>query len=689
MGLGLGYLGGGTLGSDGQVFTSATGGGVIAKFEQNVVHNEPASSLAAFEQVIQIAGGGVIAQFEQTIHLRGTGGGIVAQFEQNVSVQGGGTVAAFEQTIIDAFNLQLQSLGWDLVLSIGGVQIPANRIMGDLSVTRHEGDASLMNVTLKPLPGVQDITFYQGKSVTLDVATAADGVHRIYSGKVDIPEIDLVNERYILQCTNTRKELNNSLSRTFVEGVGWYSEAVFSESEDQDEELQKRLETVEASLDYDGYNTPHLTDWEPKAAPDYVLGDSDIYRRTPDVKVTSRGRIVNRIDVELGFNYQRLRHRERNFSFDSDLSACLYDAWGLPPTVEMLRGAVDSSGWYLRPDSLETVGLDPSGVYRCFGVDVIWSTKSGNVSVQIKKDDDGNVVTDSFGNPQYEITSRTQTDIQNVYANSATWKAAKRWSQNISERITVSVQSPQSIAQYGEVIKRNSFGVESTYEESKFADIEAYESIPEEFTQTANGDWVYDADNEGTAYRDWRDMVQTAVRRAVVEIRKTHRDNTVTLQLPLRPEFDLRHTIEITATKLRCKGKIKSLQHSFNIKDRFASTEIVVALSRAAGSPPADGSLVVVRPAITDPAVTPGTIRFGTHDIPLNGEQDLEWNGYIFKVLADPSTLAPIGFKNPVSLIIDTPDIEDESRDTREVNAFPTEQIGIRNDLLEVEFASG
>ncbi|MFW1676465.1 hypothetical protein ACFVYJ_01605 [Pontibacter sp. JAM-7] len=616
---------------------------------------------------------------EQSVELREVFTLTSIGIEQNVQAVYTLTTIGIEQSVT-------QSIGpakpWDLLLRVGTQVIPADQMIRTITITRGEGDAALMDASLRPPRGTQNLIQYQGKPVTLDVIENGTTITRVYTGVVDIPEIDLIPGHIMLRCTDRRTEQNNGLERSFVDGIGYHSLAVFNEPDDQHEEIQQRLETVEASLDYDAYGKPHLTSWTPKATPDFTLGDSDIYRRQPKVVIANRGRIINRVDITFERQYKRLRHRERNFSFDSDLTACEYGAWGLPPRTQMLRSAIESAGW--PHTNLSITGLDDSGIYNCYGSRIVWSTKQFNAELQPKKDENDQQVYDADNNPVYEQVSRSTTDVKSAFASAATWTAATRFVQNISEQITVSIQSPDSIAQYGEVKRQNSHGIRSDYDQEAFEDFDSYAAPMSGMVQSANGDWVMDADGMDGADEDWRDMTWCAIRKGMTTVRGSHRANRVNLQIPILPQVDLRHTIETTAGRIQCKGKVARVQHTFDCgASREAVTEIEIALSRVDGTFSGDGAVLVYRPAVTDPNDTPSTIQFGTHTIPIGGTQDENWNGYIFQKLQDR---APIDFKTPVALIIDTPDIDDNSRENRDVTASQTEQIGIRNDLLTVVF---
>ncbi len=663
---------------------SATGSGEIAAIEQ-VSETVASGQIATINQTVGFVGSGQIASIEQDVTLRSTGFGELVSITQSVESVASGEISAIVQRV-RAEAVQ----DFDIELIVGGQVIPHNLIHGDILVTHEEGDARLMDVTILPAYGDQDLTAYQGKTVSFDVTTSS-GTSRIYTGKVDIPEFDLINGKTTLRCTNVRQELNNSLSDSFIDDIGYWSENVFSEPEDNHQEIEQRLETVQASLDYDGYNTPRFTQWMPKSTPDYTLTDSDILYRDPKVTIANRGRVINKVDIELEFQYQRLRHRERDFDFDTGLSACDYSSKGLPPKKEMLRSSIEGAGWSYTDLVIEDI--DPSGLYFCQKGDcsgttkLAHSTKVFDYTVQDKTDGFGNAVTDSNGNVIQEGVLSGYTDYGALYAQSATWTAATRFSQNVSEKNTVSVSAPQSITQYGEVKKDTSFGVVSEYDASEWEDFNNYAPPPSYTSQSANGDYVYNADNQEGARSNLTNATETSVNRAISQIVDSHRENRVFVTVGIMPVLDLHHTVYINTNRVRSKGKVYSIRHKINVSgNREAVTEIELALSRAQGTGPGNSTWTVNRPAVTDSNNMPDDIVLGTNTIPIGGEQDPNWTGYIFKQLAKYQC---VDLRTPVAMIVDTPAIEDESRDTKEVAGSTNIEIDIRNDLLEVTYING
>ena len=643
--------------------------------------------LASIAQKIVNIGSGSVLALGQTIELKKTGVGKLASIAQVIKSSGSGNLCAINQRVLQAgrgfaFN-QPSSIGgvtdFDLDVYIGSNQVPQDILSGEIQITRNEGDSALCSIGLMPKNGVIDLDQWHGKTVTIDAVTDSAS-YRIYTGIVDIPDIDIINQRIVLSCTDQRLDRNNALDKTYVSGIGYWSEDLFGESEDQNEEIEQRLSTIPYSLDYDAWGSYYLTAWEPKATPDYIFSDASIYRRSPSVTVLSRGRVTNQVNLTIEYQYQRLRHREVNYSFDSGLDVCRYSIWGLPPTVIQLTQAISGAGWPYHNFTWD--GLDDAGRYNCFGATVLWATATRSGTTVQVFDDDNNPVLDQNGNPTYKVIDVSVNQYQDLYAQTASWKATNRWAQNITERINLTVSAPQSIAQYGLVERDMSVSVQSEYDTESWEDYNAYKSPPSNAVLSGNGDYVIDKNVSDLP--KYQSAVYAALSKARTEIIKAHRDNRVTIEVPFIPQIDLRHTVELTAGKIRCKGKVSAIKHNFDLSDPDCYTELEISLSRSTGSATDSGAVLPARPTVTDSANdVEKNIRLGSRTIPIGATQNTSWNGYIFQQVSNSGTQ---GLKVPVAMIVDTPAIDDASRDTKEQEVSRTNTVAIRNDLLDVEF---
>lgn len=671
----------------------ASGGGQLFVITQAVSRTEQGANLISLAQAVAIFGAGQLAEFKQTVGLHQSGGGLFASIAQTVIGSGSGTLFEVAQRVKDptvAYQFDQEQgaqFGWaefDLIVTIGNQVIDSGLLTNTLTITRSEGESALVSLTLQPEAGTQDLNQYHGKRVTIS-ASSATKTKLMYDGLVDLPKVDLIGKTITLDCTDGRSEKNNLLSPALVSGIGYHSSAVFSDASDIDEELRQRLETIPYAWDYGTDGIGRLTPWAPKALADFTLDDGAIYYRNPTVSVLSRGRVTNKITLSLTYNYQLLRHRERQYSFDSELGAVYYAAWGLPPTNIQLKQAIESAGWPY--DNYQFVGLDPAGRYYFNNVAVFWSPikRTGEVVTSPKLDMYGEQVVDQNNNPVYtsKLVNKKSVDSTNVYASTAVWAVSKRWSQNVAESIEITLQAPQSIQQYGEVAAEASYGLADDYDATDWEDYEAHKAPPASANQSANGDYII---TKASDIAGFNAMALTALNRESTKIIKGHRDNRIDFEVPAWPDVELYHTMETTGGTVKAKGKVSKIQHSFDLIEKEASTDIELSLSQSVGIATNTPIAVPARPVISDAAYTPQVIKLVSHTIPLNGEQNPDWTGYIFQEQVRAGASVPAGLKVPVAMIIDTPDIDDESRDTRELTAAQTYEIEIRNDTLEVIF---
>lgn len=577
---------------------------------------------------------------------------------------------------------------FDLEITIGGRVLTESILGNSLQITHSEGESALCDIVLIPPAGSQDLDEWHGKAVQVNVVHSS-GSYRIFTGRVDYPEFDLIGKTTTLRCTDSRIDRLESLTEAQVRMIGYYSAAVFGEPSNRMAELEARLSTIPYALDYDTLGNRRLTAWEPKATADHTLADSSIYRRTPTVTVLPSNRVVNNITINLEYQYQRLRQRHRSYTFDSELGACTYGVYGLPPTATELQETINAAGWQYTNFSYSP--LDAAGIYSCQAgglytattTRLYWSTTNIDAVKQPKLDSSGNTITDTQGSTVYESVPVKITDTRYVYANDATWTASKRFAQNISEQITLTVTAPQSITQYGQVDREYSFGYADEFPTDAWEDYTAHAAPPAISTVSANGDYTIDkTDNLG----EYNAAMQCALAKARTEIIAAHRDNRVLIQTPVWPQVQLHHTIETTGGVVRCKGKASKIKHYFNLSDRDAFTEVEISLSRAPGTATDSGLTLPTRPSVTDEAFTPSQIVLKTHTIPIGGKIDDAWTGYIFQETARPSASLPYGLKVPVAMIIDTQGVDAASRDTKTATGTATNTVLIRNDLLEIDY---
>jgi len=490
-----------------------------------------------------------------------------------------------------------------LVFKIDNAAVPDDQIHGAITITRRESEAAIMSVTLLPPVGIQDIDAWAGKAVTLDV----DGT-RAYTGIIDTPVISLISKKITLECTDRRREIINAQD---VSGVGYHSLSIFEEPDSVFEELEQRLQTTAKAVDIKSDGSYALTDINPKATADIVLNDSDVRRRTPSVSPISRGRLVNKITLTFDYRYIRLRHRERNFRIENyDVcDALLHPAVGATKETEFLNYAA-SMGWLLNDTTVVFEDFPPSQWYNCNGTEFGWVSPPG-------------------------------------YAIAIEYTAAKRFSQTLTEKTSITVQAPQSISQYGAIEQQLSNSHNVDYDQAGWEAFGEF-AAPSGGTDDPNDYYI---DQTGLI-ADYENAILTAINIASTKIIQSHRDTSIDFTTDLRLDFDLTKTIQLSISVVAAIGKIVDIVHSIDIANRFTSTDTIIKLSTAQGAQTTDPIVVPARPAapvITEPYDNP----------------------YLMHI-ADNQLI--------------TPDIDDLSRQEQIIESANTYNIEIQNDPFQVIF---
>jgi hypothetical protein len=690
---GLGQI----LGIEQIVEPPPSGEGQILGIEQEVAENEPSFAVLLIEQTIAMFSDGVeeLLGIEQIVSFREVGEGKLFEIEQTVQSRGVGQILAIEQRVQSSGDVAgVVRRGWEAFVTLNGQAIEC--LHAQIQVTRTESGAALMTVTNIPSLGIQDIDNLAGKPITCDIQIPA-GLFRIFTGKVDVPHINLIEKKITLNCTDNRIELINTTMASAVPSIGYWSPVIFSTPKDAAEELDQRLTTVHMSVDFDPYGVFSVTSKQVKVTPDFILTGippDGVYYRDPSIEYTSRANITNRITITFQYRFARLYHMEKVFSWTSPIASnlCLFLQQGYTFAARsMIEQAVLSSGWPVRGE-ISYAGIQPSGWYNCpaFGGGIsgaiAWSTTSftRGAATPVRDPDTGLIRKDANGNPVMETLTRKVTDYSQTFANGAQWRGTTRWVQTVIENYSLVVSAPQSIAQYGAVDAANQYSSQDTTDTSSWENYKTYNDpyghpeIPANyFVDTAT---TRSALNGG---------ITTAVNIAKTTILNLHRDTRVSINRFIWPQVDLKHTVEVNATitnggALRARGKVFNIVHTLDCGTGEGVSNITLALSRAQGSQ--------VDTPVNIPVFGLDTIDFGSPTVALGnhyGEDPTnhpEWNGRIGNKYIFTPGFFPTLSSYPEQFIVDTPAIPDALRADREKSIAANYLIGLPNNLLEITF---
>lgn len=650
--------------------------GDLFVIEQNVVIVEEAHDAVTINQVVGDTISGDLVTIEQNVRLwEGFGGDaspIITIEQEIVNISSGDLVLINQRVIDNSIATHLEKTGWDAVITLAGNIIPTEQIHGMISVDRTEGQAALAQFTIIPPLGEQALQYYQGKPVTIDVLTES-GTRRIYTGLVDIPEVDLIERKITFKCTDRRTELINSQLGGVVGSIGYYSPLIFQDVKDTADQLEKRLSTTPQSVDFDVFGNYTLTSWFPKSVADFTLDDSDVYYSRPRIEIQSRARITNKVDISFQYRYSRLHHHQRLFSWTAPMASNIMLLLQYSQSMtfrSMVAGAATSAGWPIK-GAIAYTPIWPSGWYG----GIAWSTVSFTGGTFPKVDAFGDPVLDSDGNQVMESRITGGTDYGPLYCMGAQWTATTRWAQTVTENFTLSVAASQSVAQFGEIETAETYSVQDDFDPSIWENYVAYNDLG-----LGNNYFIKQDTNRNAVVG----AMAVALNKARTTILSTHRDTRVIVSTFLWPEVDLKHTVRVDTDVVEAKGKVYSVNHSLNIGTGEAVTTTTLALFKATGSssnssfsaPPAPGQTVTYP---TDPVILGN--HFGQDPASTTGSEN--WTGMIGN--SRPSPLAArTSFQE--QFVVKVPAIPDTLRQEQSLSVGGSYNVQIPDDELDVFF---
>jgi hypothetical protein len=680
-------------------------------------NNITSQTILRLAQLVSEAVGDTVITFVQDVRLQVAISGTVIEYAQEVqSSVASYDAIKFTQLVTNAASF-LSVYGWDAAISINNVEIPKDRLSGVVIINKESNQNTLCEFKVRVAEPLDFIEFIDGGAVVVNYFDNTGG-HRLFTGTVDLPQVDLINKWITVKCSDRREELIKAKLSPLLPTIGRYSKAVQGEITSVGQEMEYRLQTVPSDVDFDSYNTPNINSWYAKPTADYVFSNSDVYYRDPSITWQSRGSIVNDITVTVKYQYQRLYHYQRNFSWttpddvlqygfdgsytdingDSVGSTAFYRFDGGPvshATVGMVQAAIDQAGWK------DGGSLTYTDDYLDFGYEGPTVISFGGTSFNLLNDDIGSIVAPSTtpGITQTLLYAIPPSTKEATRILSASWSASTRFAQTIEEQYTLTVKSTQSMNQYGDLTAFANYEVQEDYDVGEWENYKAITARPS--GAVVSGDSYYLDKDLDPAMKNL--AVLTGIDKAKTQIVASHRDTIVSLQVPIKPNLELRHTIEIDTTPITCKGKVTKITHMLNIPERKGhSTEIEVALFRSNGSGTTTASTVPAKP--TDVVSIPsGNVVLGNHmglDID-NTSGSSSWNGYVGnttgQLTQDQLDVVPLSdFSNaikfpvkttfPEKFIVDTPAIPEALRKLRPLVASATYEVAIPDDDLDIIF---
>jgi len=437
---------------------------------------------------------------------------------------------------------------WRLRLLVGGVDMTA-QLTGKVDVDREEGGAGVAGFELYLPPGVVAPTDWIGKTVSLDYLSTTGGVtteERRYTGQIASPRWSPTTRLMACECSDQLQQRVEAMASTAIDRLtdGYWSADLFESTDGRShwDYAVERLSSRPASLDCSPYGVLRVTSWYATAT-HFVFGPGTTLYQSLGLELAPLSNITNRVEIEFSYRYSRLWQRNQNYSWKHPITGssegttgfCAWRSWPSElPTIEMVAEAaadneqtIVSSSYYLLPGTM----ADPCG----------------------------------DGSPWI-----------NTYTNlllGATWTAARRWAQTITETYSLSLATAAGEVEATRIVQRDNY----SFEVEDLA-AEAWEADP--FTSATDGATdLHDEARRATA-------INLALRIGQTEIIAAHRATLISWDVPssMAMGVDLIHTLELDAEGVHAVGKCRRIVDRFDLERGAAVTTLTIAVMRGGGS---------------------------------------------------------------------------------------------------------
>lgn len=634
--------------------------------------------LVEIEQIVAYIGSGALVNIEQDVLLNTTGIGVLVSITQQVLTEASGALISISQQVLSAAQSTFfDRNGWQLTISLGGFDI-TNSVQ-DANVIHRTGDDSRASVKLNPGAAVYNLYSYQGKELIIS-ARINDVYQRVFTGIVDIPRVEVVNEKIVLEGVSVRETLIRNQLTPYVAGIGYYSETVFGPKNNVFQETTDRMSSIPFDLDFDPYNNWTITSWTPKGSADITLTNSDLYReKQPEVRIESAREIINKVGISLTYSYQRLHQVGLSYAWNSGLAACEFLTKGNTlPTRDMIRSAANGTGW--KVETLGFTNLWSSGFYHCGGTAIGWVNTRQDVVLR------NTAATDPSGNNFSQSQTIGSVDINSLLALGAAWTTKKRFTQSVQETYSLTVDSPQSQSLYGIREKNENLAIQAEFDASQWEDESLYDT---DFTGTkvsANALTYYI--NKDINNAELTLAVDAALNKAKTDILRSHRDTEVMYTTFINPYVQLRHTVYVNTSRLNTKGKVKEIVHNFNSEGE-ATTTVKLALYRATGSQAETVLTAPSRPTFQTPSVLPAVSLQSRWGVNPSQPAAKNWSGYIgnkWVITGGGFNINTYKTNYQESFTVDSPPIPANKREQQLYRQSGTYNIQIPTDTFTLTF---
>ncbi|SDO73048.1 hypothetical protein SAMN04487957_110150 [Halomonas shengliensis] len=449
-----------------------------------------------------------------------------------------------------------------LRIYLDGQDITGRCLHSRVTINAGEGDNRTAELSYLPPQGVIDVPSFQGRVIEITREQGGQVV-ALFSGVVDEPVYQLDQPRNIrLRCSDLRSERlgREPQSRLQTLTGGLYSPIVQREDATGEEWVRELMRGVSGSLDYTGSGALRYSPWG-TGTPAHSLQAGQIHYLSNSLQFSKRDQIVNRITARLEYRY----YQRNTFTHTVDLEMDRAESGVggtigvLPapghtiPTKDALLSAIESvSGW--RPMEVAFKPIAADGWYKYSAADTNKTAWTVNPVVR------------------------------ELRAMGVDASLERYISQPKRETYELTIEAPQSIAQYGEIDGRElRVSAETRVDPAVFEERGC----------------VITADPDDRR-ADVNLALQVLQRIAAKEIRGAHRQNQVNLRYkpktgrPGHQEWlplEIGQTVSVTTPEMDVTGQVTAFQHVESSGDRWTDFSLAISQVNSAISVTEDWSL--------------------------------------------------------------------------------------------------
>lgn len=555
----------------------------------------------------------------------------------------------------DAAHFGAAAARWTLAASLDGAAVPAAQIVNQARIAAEEDASTLCTLVLQPASGAVDPRAYEGRRlvvqfVGLDSSGAESYRATRFTGTVATATYDPDSGLLSLEASTDLQGLLENADRAVIDQMipGDWSEHVFDPDADGYRYAQDRASTRPAEMHVDAFGRFAVVDWAAKVTADLVFTDSARFGDTLRLDRVPRRDLITEYRIDLDYRFTRLRHREMTVQWLQEYSFCHYlnNGWNLC-AKDMVQQAADGTAW-TRISTITYVDLPPTGTYCA--PPIAWAGGADD------------------------------------FCLGATWRAARRWAQTVTEEYSLTVSAPDLRDAVGTLIATDSYGVAQAFDAAGWEASIDYSSAPAAsvFNSQTSDYELEAAAAEATGRAAMQAAQVAAIARARTAILNRARRTRVTLSPVYRPDLSLAQTVRIETPYLTCQGKVAAYEERFALDTGALDLTVEIALSRHDGSGLASDTPVTAAAAPALPAETASSrhVVLGYH---MGGTAESiadnpDWDGYVTNV--NELVQAPGAHVYRRRFVVAMPEIEPAARDALSVPKTAGYTVAVPEDLL-------